>query len=562
MAMALLERCANPVSPTGGPKDVSPPEAVRSEPPMHSVNFSGSEIRILFDEFIRLEDVTNQLIVSPPLDETPVIKTRGKSVIVEFREELSDNTTYNIFFGDAIVDITEGNPARNFRFAFSTGPVIDSMSYNGRVLYAFDLEPPEGEVFAMLYLLNNDTVPPDSMPLEVKPFYLTKPDEEGYFSFSNLKDEPMKLFALKDANSNLIYDLPNEEIAFADTLIIPQYPESIEDTTAITNDTVDQETTFGLTESPGLHTLYMFREIDSTQQLLKAGPERPGLVLFVYKFPALEPRIMFMDYEPPPGSTMTNINRTKDTLFLWLRDFPYDSLICRVFDGEHELDTAAIRLTEKSERRKKDESAFPALKISNNLNGDQFNPFLPLRLGFNYPVERFRDDRISILAGQDTISAPFIFTDTIRRNGHFIYKWKENEEYTLIIPDSTFTGFPGNSHDSLKVTFNTMSSDDFGNFFLEVIPGDPDMNYIIQLMTENGNEVMKRRIDNDSRLEFPYLMPGNYKVKAVADRNSNGRWDTGDYSEGLQPEKVLFFPKSITIRAAWDLEESWQLVLP
>ncbi len=221
-ACYLLVSCANPVTPSGGPKDTEPPKFVKSEPPIFSRNFDAEKIKITFNEFIQLKDINNQVIISPPMTIMPEFKLKGKSLVIDIQDELKGNTTYNIFFGSAIVDLTENNPLENFQFIFSTGDVIDSLSIDGQVYNAFDLTPVKN-VNIMLYTNNNDTIVFDSLPYFVRPYYMTKTDESGNFSLKNLADQPYKIFALSDMNGNMIYDQPSELIGFINDTIVPIY---------------------------------------------------------------------------------------------------------------------------------------------------------------------------------------------------------------------------------------------------------------------------------------------------------------------------------------------------
>jgi len=220
-AALMVFSCANPVSPSGGPVDKEPPEVLNSEPPNFSVNFDKKIIQIVFNEFVKLNQPNQQVIISPPLKKMPQFKIRGKSVIIDIEETLFENTTYSIFFGNAIVDITEENPLVNYLYVFSTGNQIDSLAIAGEVVNAFNLEPEE-DVFVMLHSAKNDTVPADSLPMLVRPLYIARTNEDGQFRLRYLRDEPLKIFALFDLNSNYLYDLPDEEIAFSDSLLLPE----------------------------------------------------------------------------------------------------------------------------------------------------------------------------------------------------------------------------------------------------------------------------------------------------------------------------------------------------
>jgi len=187
--LLLIIQCGHPVMPTGGPQDITPPMVEQAVPANYSPNFDAEKIYISFDEFISLKNPRNEIFISPPMDEFPEFKVKGKKLIASITEELKPNTTYTLFFGNAIVDITEGNPKSNFEYVFSTGDVIDSLSVSGAVLQAFDLQPVEN-VLVMLYYDNNDTIVLDSLPLYVRPFYASKTNEFGEFRINNLKEGP------------------------------------------------------------------------------------------------------------------------------------------------------------------------------------------------------------------------------------------------------------------------------------------------------------------------------------------------------------------------------------
>jgi len=204
--------CAQVGSPTGGPRDEDPPRALESDPPNYSIRFEAKKIQITFDEYIVLDNVNQELVVSPPMEEQPEVKLRKRTLIIQFQEDLRDNTTYTFNFGNAIKDLHEGNKLQNFEYVFSTGDVLDSMSVKGTLKYAETLEKPEEPISIMLY-----TDLRDSVPLTEIPLYVGRSDDSGVFSVNNLRPDTYKVFALKDGNNNFLFDLPSEEIAFLDT---------------------------------------------------------------------------------------------------------------------------------------------------------------------------------------------------------------------------------------------------------------------------------------------------------------------------------------------------------
>ena len=171
--LLILFACANPVPPSGGPKDTTPPSVIRAVPANQSVNFKAEKVIITFDEFVTLKDITTQLVVSPPMGEHPEFTTRGKNLIMKFKEPLKSNTTYNFFFANSIVDLTESNPLAGYQFTFSTGPVLDSLTIGGTLINAFNNQPVK-DAFVMLY----DTIY-DSVPYKTRPYYLARTGSAG-----------------------------------------------------------------------------------------------------------------------------------------------------------------------------------------------------------------------------------------------------------------------------------------------------------------------------------------------------------------------------------------------
>ena len=216
----LMIRCANVVTPSGGPKDEKAPIVLVASPENHSTDFKGKSIHLTFDEFVTLNNPSNTVLISPPMNKKPTYRTSGKTLIIRFEEPLKPNTTYSIHFGDAIKDLHEGNVFKGYTYNFSTGISIDSLSLKGKVISASTLSPLE-DIIVGLYSLDNDTISNDSLPYKIKPNYITTTDKKGQFEFSGLADNDYLIFALKDNNANLIYDLPNEEIAFYSDLCPP-----------------------------------------------------------------------------------------------------------------------------------------------------------------------------------------------------------------------------------------------------------------------------------------------------------------------------------------------------
>ena len=140
----LLCSCARMGRPDGGWYDETPPYVVGAVPKDGGTQVSARKIRILFNEFIKLENASEKVVVSPPQMEQPGIKALGKRIDVEIKDSLKPNTTYTVDFSDAISDNNEGNPLGNYTYSFSTGERIDTLQVSGYVLQADNLEPVKG----------------------------------------------------------------------------------------------------------------------------------------------------------------------------------------------------------------------------------------------------------------------------------------------------------------------------------------------------------------------------------------------------------------------------------
>lgn len=572
----IAAQCATPVSPTGGSKDEEPPVVVETSPPNYSLNFNGNRIILTFNEFVQLKQPNQQAIISPPLEENPEYKIRGRNVLIELQEELKANTTYSIFFGDAIVDLTEGNPLANYVYAFSTGSHIDSLALGGEVLNAFNLKPEE-EVFVMLYLPDNDTVPTDSLPMLVRPLYISKTGENGIFQLKHLRNEPFRIFALRDVNSNYLFDQPNEEIAFVDSLLIPEpfdframdsipvqdTTEPLQDTTAL-SDTLNMDSLIIRNTFKNFQHLLMFRQIDSTQQLLDEEVFYPPKFRLNYKFPAHDPWFEVINKDRGNDWYIESLNRRRDSLTVWAKDIGLDSLQIKVADGDSILDTLMIVFSaEKKEKpkRRKDEKPEPdRLKFSANTNGRAMDLGRQLRLIFNNPLTDYSFDSVFFVAGEDTTTgAPFRPMDSINRVFRLDYSLQEETGYEFIFPDSTLWNIYGLTNDSVKLAFRTKKPGDYGNIILNMDLESQQYPYIVQLLDKNENVLREKYVESPQTIRFEYLDPAVYLLKAIQDKWKNKRWDTGDYPEKRQPENVYYFPAEVQVRANWDIEESWSL---
>ena len=213
--IVIISSCANIGMPTGGPKDSIPPVLVETSPEYKALNYDGKDVRFTFNEYLAIDEISETLVISPPLEKRPTIRTKSKTLIVQFNEELKDSATYSFDFKNSVVDNNEKNPIENLRFSFSTWSVHDSLRVAGRVINSFNLEPIEKGLVMLHSNLH------DSAVYRVRPDYIAKTDEDGLFMIDNIASGSYHIFALNDLNSDLLYNEGAEEIAFVDTLVVP-----------------------------------------------------------------------------------------------------------------------------------------------------------------------------------------------------------------------------------------------------------------------------------------------------------------------------------------------------
>ncbi len=545
---AITFSCANPLSPTGGPKDTTRPVVEEAVPLNFSTEFSGHNIQLDFNEYVQLNNPNEQIIISPPFKETPEYKLRGKTLVIKFNEIFKETTTYSIYFGDAVSDITENNPLDNFKYVFSTGITIDSMILRGQVVDAFDVAPAEG-VWVMLYIEDID-----SIPYLDRPYYISKSDKEGFFEFQNLKNLPYKIFALRDANSNYLYDLPNEWIAFSDSLINPVYSVHLNDSTP--GDSL-------IAIIPESIRLHLFEEIDSIQRLIEYSLVKANHINFIFRFPTNDPQVVPIDHFLPETWMAKEFTSEKDTMMVWIMEPVPDTLTLEIKDNGLVLDTVEVVTKPHEQRRRrasrsaKDET----IKLASAVVKSKLHvPFKPIILTSPYPIQSYNFSGVILIEEVDTLLPEVTFDCKLQRRIVIDHKWREDMNYQLIIPDSSLTDILGNHNDSIVVSFKTKSYSDYGQLILDlIITEELAHQIIIQLLNENDMVINEVLISVGMPISYNNLLPGKYKIKVIFDRNNNGRWDTGNYIEKKQPENVLFFNKLIEIRPNWVSEESMKI---
>jgi hypothetical protein len=520
--LCVLASCANIVRPEGGAIDEKPPAIVQEKSsPNFQVQFKKQPIELTFDEWIELNDVFNQVVISPPLEYKYELTIRKRTVTLAFdeREELRADATYTINFGESVRDITERNPAENLRYVFSTGDFIDSLSVRGIIVDAFTNEPVEGALFMLYENLA------DSVVRTERPFYFARTAANGQFVIENVKAGVFKGFALQDQNLNYRFDQVLEPIGFPDDVIV------VSDST-----------------EPSL-VIKLFTE-EQPIRLSGSDDDTYGQVGMTFT-KALE-EDFGISWQKRGRTTVLEV-RT-DTTKLWYAQENEEGWKIYIQQDTMYYDTINVRVSDRDAFMQ----SAKLQALSSSVGKLAINPNQPLGVAFNHPISRIDTAAISIF--EDTLRK--LITPTLRldTNGQrkllFSYPWRESYIYALEFMPGALTDIYGFRNDTIIQEYQVQAQKSFGNLMLIIDSLSTDSTYLLELF-ENKSDIPQDtfQIKGISRFkkEMKGLKPGQYTIRMTIDWNGNGRWDTGNYDDHRQPEPVLE-RKLEQLRANWDLE--------
>jgi uncharacterized protein (DUF2141 family) len=523
IATALMQ-CARRGRPTGGPKDVTPPVLIKAEPDNMTINFKETKIRLYFDELVKLEDVQEQLIVSPPLKYLPDITPQGganKFVEIRIKDTLQENTTYTLNFGQSIVDNNEGNPSSFLTYVFSTGSYIDSLEVKGAIRDAYNQKADE---FVSVMLYEIDTAYTDSTIFQRPPNYITNTlDSAVIFTLSNLKEGKYAMFALKDASRNNIFDQNTDKIAF------------LQDTISVPTDST--------------YRLDLFKEIPN-YKIAVPSLAASNKIIFGYYGDGKNIDISTLSVLPDTVKTKTTKEREKDTLNYWFTPFEMDSLI---FTVKNEILQVIDTFTIKNRKVVAD-------SLLLNPNQSRTLSFTdPYNIEANTPLAGIDSTKIGLM-NKDSLAVDFsIKLDSIGNKVDFEFAKEPNENYQLELLPGAITDFFGNENDTLNIRLGTKSYADFGNLSMTIASEEENYPLLVQLTDEKGETKQEIYAKEPKIFEFSNIEPSNYRVRVIFDANGNGQWDTGNYLKRIQPERVSYYPDLIEIRANWELEQTFTI---
>ena len=522
LLVLVMASCAKRGSITGGLKDTLAPVLISSFPKNYSTNFKSTEIKLTFDEFIKLKDLNKQLIISPPMKPESIITPTSvsKYVTIKIQDTLLPNTTYSFNFGQSITDNNEGNPLNQFKYVFSTGTFIDSLSLEGTVKDAYSKEV-ESFVSVMLYEVNDKFN--DSVVFNDVPRYITNTlDSLKTFKLENLKSGKYLLVAMKDYGSNNKFNPKNDKIGFHKEFI-----------------TIPSDTTF---------ELKLFKE---TLPFKASRPYQAtaNRIILPYEGISRNSKIRLKNGETVLPTIVTKFPQ-KDSLQVWLKPIKVDSLTINVVEDKYEKG-----FNFKFKASKKDTLTITALQAG------AINLKQRFALTTSIPLDKFDHSKMK-LTNKDSVSVDFKTEyDEFNQRVFFDFKKEPLEKYTIRIMPGAMTDYLENSNDTLVYNLTTKDLVDYGNLKVN-LQNVKRFPVIVELTNEKGDVLASEYSESSNKVEFNLIEPGLFWVRAIYDDNKNQEWDSGNYLEKREAEEVIYFSKGIDVRANWDVEQAFDLSIP
>lgn len=592
-SVCFISSCARMGAPDGGWYDDDPPHVIGCSPADKATNVTSKKIYIYFDEFIKLDDASKNVVVSPPQLEMPEIKAQGKKIVVALEDSLKANTTYTIDFSDAISDNNEGNPLGNYTYTFSTGEQIDTFEVAGYVLSADKLEPIQG-ISVGLY---SDMA--DSAFLKKPMQRISRTDDAGHFVIKGVAPGEYRAYALQDADGNFRFSQKSEIIAFSHQTYTPTCGPDIRQDT-IWRDTLHID---NIVRVPYTHfypddvVLLAFQEVQTMRNLLKIERTEPErfTMFFTYGDEQL-PVIKGLNFDSD-SAFVVEASAKKDTITYWLRDTTLVNQDTLRMDITYMMtDTAGILVEhtdsatevlaktpyeKRMKQLKKEMEEWQKEQDKLKKKGEPYDSIWPVKaLEPKYDVASAMDPQRTIviemptpLASLDTAAihlyskidslwykAPFEFSrkDSMLRVFEIRADWQPEREYSFEVDSAAFIDIYGLVSKEVKQGIKVKSLDEYATLVMK-LSGIQDTGIVVQLLDKSEGIVQQVRMEKDGAAPFFYVNPGIYYVRAFTDRNGNNLWDTGLYEADQQPEDVYYYHRSIECKAKWDNTLQWNV---
>ena len=600
--LALVAACARMGNPDGGWYDETPPRVVGASPTEKATGVKTRKLHIRFNEFIKIENATENVVVSPPQLESPDIKAGGKSIDIELKDSLKANTTYTVDFSDAITDNNEGNPLGNYTYSFSTGEHIDTMEVSGWVLAAENLEPVKG-ILVGLYANLADSAFRTQPMLRV-----AKTDGRGHFVIRGIAPGKYRVYALQDVDGDYHLTQKGEEMAFNREIIVPSSkPDVRQDTLWRDSLRIDSISRVSYTHFlPDNITLRAFTHIQTDRFFTKAERTLPECFSLVFTAGSNElPQLRGLNFSNAERAFIVMPTAKKDTITYWIKDsalINQDTLRMQMqywsTDTTGQLrmkqDTIEVlaktpyakRLKEKQKKAEEWKKAQDkaqkkgepfetemrpeALKVEVKVN-NSIAPDENVRIELPTPLQSLDSTKVHLYSKRDTLWYEARYRLRVREGGdslapvgtNLLHKrwlelqaeWKPGVEYSFELDSLALTDIYGTTSGKIKQGFKVREDKEFATLAVS-LTALTDSNVVVQLL--NGQDaVVKQTRALAGTANFYYLQPATYYLRLFVDRNGNGRWDTGDFYRGEEPETVYYFPEEIECKANWDATRTW-----
>ncbi|TCP23849.1 Ig-like domain-containing protein [Tenacibaculum skagerrakense] len=514
----ILQSCARKGTPGGGPKDEDAPIMVVAKPAYESINFKGNSIRIYFDEYIVLKDLNKKLIISPPFKNPALITPQGtpsKYINIKILDTLKENTTYTFNFGDAIQDNNENNKLENFKYVFSTGNFIDSLTLKGSVI---DVLAKKKEKNYNVLLYKIDSTYNDSIIYKKKPDYVTKTLDSVNFNFSNISEGKYRVFALEEETSNYLFNSKTDRIGFFDKEI-----------------TLPKDS---IIDSP----ITLFSE-DQPYEFKRGKEIKKGKIQFGFTGKQEDIKVEMLSSVPSDFKSYYKLNKEKDSLNFWHTPVDLDSLNFIVTNKDN-IDTTKVFLRKKQ---------IDSLSVSTNIKSRSLHFKDTLTISTNTPIIDYDLEKFNLTVS-DSIDLDFEVKKLAFDKLGVFFDMKTQSKYRLkLLPKAIKDLYNTQTKDTLNYLFITKQVEDYGSIIMD-IQKEVEKPVIIELL---ANDKVEQRVylTSSQKVEFTLLDPKKYTIKAIVDENENGVWDTGDYLLKRQPEEIIYFPQELELRANWILNE-------
>lgn len=547
----FLHSCANPITPTGGPKDTIPPSLISSLPLDQSLRFKEQSIEMTFDEFINADKLKQNLVITPITEVKYKTLVKKQTIWISFEEPFEDSTTYTLNFFDGITDITERNPAENLVIAFSTGDYIDSLSIFGTVADLFTGTIPK-KITIGLYKLS-DTLDFKS----IKPTYFTTSTDEGTFKIQNIKANPYRLMAFEDANKNLLFDPASEQYGF------------LSDTLRLTETSADS-----------LH----IPMVNINAANLKLISARPSGRYFEIRYtkPINHYTLSTADSTYLPSTIVGE----KETIRVYKTETVIDSVqtFISVTDSLKNKRTDTVYVKFRESTRKADEykvtlspksntSVFPHQRYTIEFNKpsklikDNFLSipidtittldFKPQKVQFNHnftsltfnldlTAAHFRDSLTHYLTNHPLDSTAL---DSVQASINQKIASISKDQFTLSITPQSFVSCEQDTSVNITQNYKFGKNENVGIIRVKLAPTAPS--YFVQIINK---QTPVKSIRSCTECVFTEIPPGNYWVRVLVDSNNDGQWSPGNILTNTEPESVIYFKEETTLRANWDIE--------